>query len=92
MVEITNALTDRGNLKTQVHKDLKAQVASEIETKLGFESTPNGSFAKAVAIADGKEVYVRVDFVVTLTDPFETKEKVSKEPKEKEVIDVPSIF
>jgi hypothetical protein len=92
MVEIKDALTGKNNLKTQVHKDIKGQVAEVIADKLGFDATPNGSFAKQIATADGKPVFVRVDFVVTLTDPFEAKEVAAKEPKEKEVIVVPSIF
>lgn len=92
MVEITNALTGKNNLKSQVHKDIKSQVGAMIGDTTGFELTPNGSYAKQVATADGKPVYVRLDFVVTLTDPFEVKEAAVKEPKEKEVVVVGEIF
>lgn len=92
MVEITNALTGKNNLKSQVHKDIKGQVGAMIADTTGFELTPNGSYAKQVATADGKAVWVRLDYVVTLTDPFEVKEPVAKEPKEKEVVIVGEIF
>lgn len=92
MVEIKNAITEKGNLKSQVHQNIKAQVGELIGDTLGFDITPSKNYAKQVAVADGKPVYVRVDFVVTLADPFVEKTPTKKESNKPAVIEVPELF
>lgn len=90
MAKIENALTQSGNLKQEVHKELSRQFAEKaLEGSLGLLPTPNKNHAMKIAEADGRPVYIRVDFVVTMVDPF-----VEKKPKAKvkEVVEVPSIF
>lgn len=89
---IDNALTEGGNLKTQVHKNLKEQVGGLIESALGFEETPNGSYALPIASAGGKTIYARIDYVVTLADPFVEKAPAPRKRKETEDIPVPTLF
>lgn len=87
--QIHDGLTENGNLKTSVFKNLKSQVADLLVTEIGVEETPNGDFGLAIAQADGQTVYVRISATVTLHDPFVDK-KASKE-KAPEVV-VPPVF
>lgn len=86
-----DALAQGGNLKTAVHKNIKAQFGEKLEA-LGLTKTPNGDFAMAVADASGKTVFVRVDAVVTLKDPFVEKPKKTRKKKETVTPDVPTLF
>jgi hypothetical protein len=81
--EIKGALTSIGNLKTQVHQNLKEQYAAKIVKALDLKSTPNGDFAIEIANADGTIVYARVDYAITTTNPFidKTKNKTKDEDK-----------
>ena len=88
---IHDALTEGGNLKNAVHKNLKVQANTALET-LGFVATPNGDLAVAVADASGKTVFVKVAPVVTLNDPFIAKEKPARKTKEVVEVAVPTIF
>jgi len=91
--QILDALTANGNLKTDVHKNIANQFAQNVLVDLiGLEATPNGDHAMAIADADGRTVYVRVSFVVTLADPFVEKPKPAKKAKEKEPTVVPQLF
>jgi hypothetical protein len=76
--EIKGGLTSNGNLKTQVHQNLKEQYAAKVSKALGLRLTPNGDFAIEIATADGATVYARVDYAITTTNPFVDKKK-SKE-------------
>lgn len=92
-VRIHDALTPNGNLKTDVHKNITSQFATNVlEDVIGLERTPNGDYAMIVAETDGREVFVRVSFVVTLSDPFVAKTKAKKKTKEKEPVEVPNLF
>lgn len=92
-IQIKDALTANGNLKTDVHKNIANQFATSVlEDIVGLQATPNGDFAMVVADAEGHLVYVRVDFVVTLADPFVAKAKAAKKVKEKEQVEVPTLF
>jgi hypothetical protein len=73
--EIKGGLTSNGNLKTQVHQNLKEQYAAKVAKALGLKSTPNGDFAIEIATADGAVVYARVDYAITTTNPFVDKNK-----------------
>lgn len=73
--EIKGGLTSNGNLKTQVHQNLKEQYAAKIAQTLGLKITPNGDFAIEIATADGALVYARVDYAITTTNPFVNKNK-----------------
>jgi len=81
--EIKGGLTSNGNLKTQVHQNLKEQYAAKVAKALGLKSTPNGDFAIEIATADGAVVYARVDYAITTTNPFvdKTKNKTKEEDK-----------
>jgi hypothetical protein len=90
--EIKGGLTSNGNLKTQVHQNLKEQYAAKIAKALGLKSTPNGDFAIEIATADGATVYARIDYAITTTNPFVEKGKnKSKEEKTGDDITVPKI-
>lgn len=89
--KITNGLTANGNLKTQVHQNLKAQYGAKIENLLGVTPTPNGDYAIALVDADGKTVYARVEFAITTVDPFVEKPKATRKTKEVETIEIPVI-
>ena len=77
MTNLTNALTEKGNLKTGVQKAIKAQASAYLE-KLGFAKQPNGKYAKIVATADGKTITVNLDMSVGLDTNFDAKPKVSQ--------------
>lgn len=90
--EITGALTSIGNLKTQVHQNLKEQYAAKVVKALGLKPTPNGDFAIEIASADGTIVYARVDYAITTTNPFVDKTKAkAKEDDKGTDIKVPKI-
>lgn len=72
---IKGGLTSNGNLKTQVHQNLKEQYAAKVVKSLGLKPTPNGDFAIEIATADGAIVYARVDYAITTTNPFVDKTK-----------------
>lgn len=92
MVDIKNALTANGNLKTDVHKNIRDQFAAVLVQNMSLETTPNGDYAYIIATADDKPVYARVSFVITLADPMVAKPKPTKKAKEKEVVEVPELF
>lgn len=92
MVDIQNALTTNGNLKTDVHKNIRDQFAEALIDAMGVVPTPNGDYSYALASADGKTVYARVSFVITLADPMVEKPKTARKPKEKEIVEVPELF
>ena len=88
IVELTNGLTERGNLKQAVRNELKAQA---VDNFLGdFEVTPKGDYVMHIANVDGKPVYIKVN--LTISD----SEKLFDEPKAKEkaveTVDVPNLF
>lgn len=90
--EIKGGLTSNGNLKTQVHQNLKEQYAAKIAKALGLKITPNGDFAIEIATADGAMIYARVDYAITTTNPFVDKTKSKKKEEELgENISVPKI-
>jgi hypothetical protein len=92
-IQIKDALTANGNLRTEVHKNITGQFADSVLVDvIGLEATPNGDYAMVVAQADGLPVYVRVNFVVTLSDPFVAKAKAQKKAKDKEPVEVPNLF
>jgi hypothetical protein len=80
--EIKGGLTSNGNLKTQVHQNLKEQYAAKVAKALGLKSTPNGDFAIEIATADGAVVYARVDYAITTTNPFVDKNKSKNKDQE----------
>jgi hypothetical protein len=80
--EIKGGLTSNGNLKTQVHQNLKEQYAAKVAKALGLKSTPNGDFAIEIATADGAVVYARVDYAITTTNPFIDKSKTKTKDQE----------
>lgn len=86
---LEDVLTDAGNLKSGVHKQIRKQLSGRLK-ELGFIETENGNLAMKIAEADGKPVYARVDAVVTMHDPFKAKEKKNKKPKEN--VEVPKLF
>ena len=91
--EIKGGLTSNGNLKTQVHQNLKEQYAAKVAKALGLKSTPNGDFAIEIATADGAVVYARVDYAITTTNPFVDKNKTkSKDQDIGADISVPKIW
>lgn len=92
MKNIENALTANGNLKTDVHKNIRAQFADHLVDALTLDVTPNNDYAMVVATADGEPVYARVSFVITMADPMVEKPKPAKKAKEKEVVEVPELF
>jgi hypothetical protein len=73
--EIKGGLTSNGNLKTQVHQNLKEQYAAKVAKALGLKVTPNGDLAVEIATADGAIVYARIDYAITTTNPFIDKRK-----------------
>ena len=88
IVELTNGLTERGNLKQAVRNELKVQA---VDNFLGdFEVTPKGDYVMHIANVDGKPVYIKVN--LTISD----SEKLFDEPKAKgkveEVVEVPNLF
>jgi hypothetical protein len=90
--EIKGGLTSNGNLKTQVHQNLKEQYATKVAKSLGLKPTPNGDFAIEIATADGAIVYARVDYAITTTNPFLEKGKTkNKDEKTGDDITVPKI-
>jgi hypothetical protein len=90
--EIKGGLTSNGNLKTQVHQNLKEQYAAKIAKSLGLKTTPNGDFAIEIATADGATVYARVDYAITTTNPFVNKSKTKSKDEDKgDDISVPKI-
>jgi hypothetical protein len=92
-IQIKDALTANGNLRTEIHKNITSQFADNVLVDvIGLEPTPNGDYAMIVADADGQSVFVRVNFVVTLSDPFVAKAKAQKKAKDKEPIEVPNLF
>ena len=97
MVKINNILTNNGNLKSDAHKQLKAQFRDFLVDEVELTSTPNGDFAKQIAVAvteDGTEVpvYVRVEFVVTTTDPFIEKPVAPKKDKQVDKVIIPRVI
>ena len=89
--QIHGGLTENGNLKTQVHQNLKAQYANKLVDAMSLTATPNGDFAIAIAEADDKVIYARVEFVITTADPFIEKPKAVRKVKPTEVVEVPTI-
>lgn len=97
MTRIENILTGNGNLKSDAHKQLKGQFHNFLVNEVELDATPNGDFAKQIAVAvteDGTEVpvYVRVEFVVTTTDPFVEKPAAPKKTKTVEKIVIPQVI
>ena len=92
LVQLTGVLTEKGNLKQAVAKDLKDQALANLLE--GFEKTPKGDYVKAVAMADHKTVYVRANLSISVADNIfdEPKPREKGEKKEAEQIEVPSIF
>jgi hypothetical protein len=88
--EIKGGLTSNGNLKTQVHQNLKEQYAAKIVKALGVVPTPNGDFAVEIATSDGAAVYARIDYAITTTNPFLEKGK-KKETTTQDDIKIPKI-
>lgn len=92
MKNLSNVLTEKGNLKAQVARDLRAQCGAHLES-LGFVRMPNGKYAMVVADADGKTVTMNLELSVGLDTDFSAKEKSSKAKVVKvEQVEVPSLF
>lgn len=89
--QIPNGLTANGNLKTQVHQNLKSQFGKKLLKVTDLVETPNGDFAVAIAEADGTIVYARVDFVITTVDPMIEKPKTARKVKPTDTVEVPEI-
>lgn len=92
MIDIKNALTANGNLKTSVHRNISDQFADQLVNTANLVRTPNGDFAYPIATADGKQIYARVEFVITLVDPMIEKPRKQRKAKEKETVEVPELF
>lgn len=91
MKQLTNVLTQKGLLKTEVSRQIKAQGIEKLK-KLGFEVMPNGRLALVVAEADGKTITLNVDVAVGVDTNFEKKEKAPKAVKEAEPVTLPDLF
>ena len=91
MKQLTNVLTQKGLLKTEVSRQIKAQGIEKLK-ELGFEVMPNGRLALAVAEADGKVVTFNVDIAVGVDTNFEKKEKAPRAAKEAEPTVLPDLF
>lgn len=91
MKQLTNVLTQKGLLKTEVSRQIKAQGIEKLK-ELGFEVMPNGRLALTVAEADGKVITLNVDIAVGVDTSFEKKEKAPKAPKEVEPTELPDLF
>lgn len=91
MKQLTNVLTQKGLLKTEVSRQIKAQGIEKLK-ELGFEVMPNGRLALVVAEADGKVITLNVDIAVGVDTNFEKKEKAPKVAKEVEPTELPDLF
>lgn len=68
-----SVLTEKGNLKPAVAKEIKAQAITKLE-EYGFEVMPNGRLAMKVATVDGKFVTINLDVAVGFNTNFDVKE------------------
>ncbi len=72
---INGGLTDKGNLKQAVAKEIRDQgVAKFLE---GFERTPKGEYVLHVADVDGKPVYLKATLAVSASDTIFDAPKAS---------------
>lgn len=86
---LTDALTEAGNLKTAVRRELREAF---IEGAMGgFEVTPKGDFVIKIAEADGKPVYAKLELSVTESDKLFDEPK-SRKKAQTEAPVVPSLF
>lgn len=90
MKNLTNALTEKGVLKTAVAAAIKAQGREKL-AELGFVTMPNGRMALEVAEADGKLITLNVDLTVGLDTDFSKKTKSAK-VKDIAPVEVPNLF
>ena len=91
MTQLTNALTEKGVLKTAVAANIKAQGRAKLE-ELGFVTMPNCRMALEVAEADGKVITLNIDLTVGCDTNFDKKVKAAKAPKEVAPVEVPELF
>ena len=68
-----SVLTDKGNLKPAVAKEIKAQGIAKLQ-EYGFEVMPNGRLAMKVAMVNGKFVTINIDVAVGYNTCFGVKE------------------
>lgn len=91
MKSISNALTEKGNLKSAVQKAIKEQSAQYLE-QCGFTRMPNGKFAMVLADAAGKVVTMNLEMSVGLDTNFAAKEVKVAPVKLSDPIEVPVLF
>lgn len=91
MTNLTNALTEKGNLKAGYQKAIKAQASDYLES-LGFTKQPNGKYAKQVAEADGHVVTINLEMAVGLDTNFAAKEKTSTKSVQTEPVAIADLF
>jgi hypothetical protein len=83
--KVIGGLTRNGNLKAQVHTNLKTQFSEKIVEDFGLLETPNKDFALPIAEADGVTIYARLSLVITTTDPFIEKTKPKRKSNTEQV-------
>lgn len=91
MKDLTNVLTEKGNLKTEVSKAIKAQAIDALK-EIGFDVMENGRLAKTVANAEGHAITVNLDVAVGLDTDFAKKVKAPKAKADAEPVEIPSLF
>lgn len=91
MNQLSNVLTEKGFLKTDVARAIKAQAIAALN-ELGFEVKDNGKLAKAVATADGHTITVNLGVSVGVDTDFAKKVKAPKEKADAEPVEIPALF
>lgn len=86
LAQINGGLTERGNLKQAVAKQIREQGTNKF---LGeFERTPKGEYVLAVADVDGKTAYLKATLAVSIADNIFDEPKTSKSKAEVEAPEV----
>lgn len=92
MVQLTDALTEKGVLKSAIAKGLKEQVAMKKLEVAGFVKMPNGQYALDLAEADGKLVTATVQLSISLDKDYSPKAKTKATKASTEDVAVPELF
>lgn len=92
ILNASNVLTEKGNLKSAVAAGFKSQAIGKLR-EMGFEVMPNGRLAYHAADVDnGSTITINLDVTVGLDTNFEKKAPKTKVTKEVEPVAVPVIF
>lgn len=93
MQKINGFINEKGNVSSTHRSLVRSQVIDYICDKTDFSMTPNNSLYMQIAEAeDGTPIYAVIELAITVADPTIVKEKKAKASKEKEPVEIPTLF